>query len=387
MRILYVVSFGSIVSGAVKVALDVANELKKIGHTVGILDSSFYRRKNKPLIPSGVQFFKNDSRFSQVSMILDYNKCKIPKFGEPVKFPDIVHFHGVYNIFHVKCAQKCREIGIPYIITLHGNLIKEAINYHKYRKLIAINILILKYLKGASVIHALGEKEAKDALFIIPEAKIVIIPNGINDEYLDFVSSINSTNNGTSLESFIFLFLGRLDVHHKGLDLLLESISKIASDFRRNNAKLLLTGPFNSQRDRTMILNFISRFQLNDIVIITGPKYGKDKINTLSSCDVFVHTSRYEGMPMAILEAMSFAKPCIITPNTNIAEYIKKTNSGWITKPNPNSIAKKIKNVLKTSYYERKKIGDNAKNLVNEQFKLSKTISSISALYSSIIKK
>jgi len=287
----------------------------------------------------------------------------------------------------VKYAQKCRKIGIPYIITLHGNLIEEARNYHKYRKLIAINFLLLKYLKGASVIHALGEKEAKDASSITPEAKIVIIPNGINDDYLDFANSIDCKNNCNYLQGFIFLFLGRLDVHHKGLDLLLESISKIASDFRRNNAKLLLTGPFNSKRDRTMVLNFISRFQLNDIVIITGPKYGKDKINTLSSCDVFIHTSRYEGMPMAILEAMSFAKPCIITPNTNIAEYIEKTNSGWITKPNPNSIAKKIRNVLKTSYYERKKMGDNAKNLVNEQFRLSKTVNSLSSLYSSIIKE
>jgi len=361
--------------------------MSNIGHSIGILSSSKCFFDINSQISTKIYFFKKNDIKTKNRIIFLSNNLEIPKFGMPQKLPDLIHFHGLYNMFNVKYARKCLKAGIPYIVTLHGNLIKEARNYHKFRKAIAIKLLFLRYLREASALHALSKTEAKDILDIVPEAKVVIIPNGISSNYLNFMNSARYITAKNDSNKFTFLFLGRLDINHKGLDLLLNAINIIGQELRNKNARILLTGPFNSRRDKIKIMNFISHYCINDIVDITGPKYGKDKINIIISSDIFIHTSRYEGMPIAVLEAMSFGKPCIITPGTNLGDYMRKANAGWITKPDSMSIAETIIKAIQTPYSKIKEKGNNARALVKDKYLLSKTVNSMISLYSSIIEK
>ena len=54
--------------------------------------------------------------------------------------------------------------------------------------------------------------------------------------------------------------------------------------------------------------------------------------------------SRSEGMPMTILEALSYGCPCMVTPMTNMAELIKVNHCGWVINLTAESIAQTIKN-------------------------------------------
>jgi glycosyltransferase involved in cell wall biosynthesis len=59
-----------------------------------------------------------------------------------------------------------------------------------------------------------------------------------------------------------------------------------------------------------------------------GSKFGEEKNELLQKIDVFVHPSRNEGLPLSVIEAASFGKPCIVTDATNIGQLITKNQAG-----------------------------------------------------------
>ena len=105
-----------------------------------------------------------------------------------------------------------------------------------------------------------------------------------------------------------------------------------------HNVRIEIAGVFASKRDRELFENLMAG-DVSEVVSDVGAKYGENKAFFLRNCDVFIHTSRYEGMPMAILEAMAEAKPCIVTWGTNMADIISKCRGGWVTDDDPASIA------------------------------------------------
>lgn len=99
------------------------------------------------------------------------------------------------------------------------------------------------------------------------------------------------------------LFLGRLDIQHKGLDLLLEC-------WRRHCAHVPLVlageGP-----GRAALEERVSQLGLSDCVRFVGRVEGKAKSDIIAGCRLFVMPSRFETFGIAAAEAMAAAKPVI----------------------------------------------------------------------------
>ena len=57
-------------------------------------------------------------------------------------------------------------------------------------------------------------------------------------------------------------------------------------------------------------------------------------------------TSRFEGHPMALIEALSYGLPCIVTTGSNMKAEIEKLKAGWGADNNIDSIAAAIKSML-----------------------------------------
>ena len=156
---------------------------------------------------------------------------------------------------------------------------------------------------------------------------------------------------------------------HKGLDLLLNSF-KILSKLNIY-PKLSIYG---DGKDRKKLLKMLNRLDSQIKINISRPVIGHQKYKKILYSDIFIHSSRWEGMPMAVLEAASLSKPLIISKETNLSNYVKKYKCGYIIKKlNSYSIAKAIQQAIKDKKKGRLNVlGQNSKKMAIVEFNWNK---------------
>ncbi len=277
----------------------------------------------------------------------------------PFNSPDIFVFHGIYFLKYIKLYKKLLRLNIPYVIVPRVSLTEGAQKQKSLKKKIANLILFNKFIKSASKIHYLTENEKVLSSSFKNES--FVVGNGINLPTI-LKRRLSKHKNIT--------FIGRYDLNHKGLDILIESLIGIKNDLRNMNAKVRLYGS-DYKGGKEYIENQIKKYNMQDIVIVNDVVYGNDKHLILLKTDVFISTSRFEGHPMAVIEAMSYGVPCILTEGTNMLDKLLEYDAGWATELDKSEIAKTILSALNNKEDIIKK-GYNARKLVEENYTWNK---------------
>jgi glycosyltransferase involved in cell wall biosynthesis len=115
--------------------------------------------------------------------------------------------------------------------------------------------------------------------------------------------------------------VARLDPAAKGQDILLEALAHPSWAARRWRLTLYGDGP-----SRTGLARLVERFQLNDRVVFAGHVSIVEEI--WASNHVLTMPSRFEGLPLAIVEAMLCARPVMATDVGGNSEIIENGVSG-----------------------------------------------------------
>jgi len=277
----------------------------------------------------------------------------------------VFHLHGGWIPVFSSLSRFLRKHNFKYIITPHGAYNKVAMQKSILTKKVYFELFEKNVIKNASKIHCIGESEVDGLQTIFPNNKSILIPYGFEKLKENFRISSDK-------KQIIFGFVGRLDIHTKGLDLLVKSFASFSKNYP--DSKFWIIGDSN---EKSELQRLIESFKISDKIELLGSKFGEEKNTLIKKMDVFVHPSRNEGLPVSVIEAANFAKPCIVTKNTNIGYLIEKYNAG-INIPFPD--AKLLEQAFNEMYKIWKdqdqytKICDNAVQMVEEAFDWNKIL-------------
>lgn len=287
-----------------------------------------------------------------------------------------VHLHTIWNfrLFIYFCllshaSDKC-------IILPHGNLTPVGLNKSRFKKKIYLKILHFFIPRNVMFIALTDvEKEQCIDIFNVSADKILVIPN-----YLDRQADIEDCNDEEENSNTLkLLYVGRIDKEHKGIDRLL-TVTKYLAD-NKVDFQFRIVGPYRSKKDKIYVENTIESLNLKDYVEVTGEVPRESLANYYRNSDYLFLFSRYEGLPMVILEALSYGLPVIITKATNIGNYIHTYDAGHIVQDLDEGIIQDLKFFIAETKYDRNIKKVNAKKCFNENFTWSVVSKKYKLLY------
>lgn len=153
------------------------------------------------------------------------------------------------------------------------------------------------------------------------------------------------------LEKDYILFLGRIDIHHKGLDLLLKAYDKIADQI---STKLIIAG---GGREEAKLKRLIGKTRHYGKINFIGRYDSRKRGELLKNCKLVVLPSRYEMAPLVVKEVMSYAKPVIIFDIIGTREVLSRQCAIYIKPYNINLYGQAILDLLRDPE-KRKKMGE-----------------------------
>ena len=176
---------------------------------------------------------------------------------------------------------------------------------------------------------------------------------------------------------FEFLFAGRIG-ERKGTYKLLGAFAKLISTCPNVHLTLAGDGELKKAADLAKRLDISEKITLMGWVDAHGLK------NLLSSADAFILPSLNEGLPMAILEAMSWQLPIIASPVGGIPEVVIPGKTGLLINPESSeSIYQAMQSLVKNPDYA-KQLGQNARTQV-EAFSSAHYQDRLSELYQKVM--
>lgn len=286
---------------------------------------------------------------------------------------NMFHLHGGFIPVYPALSNLLRRQGVPYLITAHGAYNKIALQKNRLVKKMYLPLIEKKILQGARYVHCLGKSETEVIGGFIPAEKIRIIPYGFESRLLHVVA------NREQREEMHFGFCGRIDIHTKGLDILLEGFLRFLWQTESGAVMHIIGGGEELPRLRALA----EELNISGHVIFHGPVYGDDKLRLLSDMDVFFHTSRNEGLPTAVLEACLLGIPCVLSEATNLGDYIRASGCGiMLRKNNAENVCKAMMQYHREKEEHRlERIGPESLRILESNFNWNNIIPQFQNLY------
>ncbi len=232
-------------------------------------------------------------------------------------FATISALFGRYDVIHFHAEGPSAMLWIPHIfgirtvVTIHGLDWQRAkwglfaTNYLKFGEWIAVKYADEVIVLSKNVQKYFLEKYNRDTTFI---------PNGIERPEIKETNIIEEKWN-LKKDEYI-LFLGRI-VPEKGLSYLVDAFKNVNTD-----KKLVIAG---GSSDTEKFMNEIKEKTSNDNrFIFTGFVQGEILEELYSNAYSYVLPSDLEGMPISLLEAMSYGNCCVVSDIPECTEVVEK---------------------------------------------------------------
>ena len=321
------------------------------------------------------------------TMILDEKKynsfqmlIKLIKICKKLK-PAIVHVH--HNKEHLIgfFATLLSGYKAPLIRTIHGKskVPDHILGIQRIRSKIVnyLDQILTKFF--TTRIIAVSKDIANDFKKTIDSKKIVHIYNAINIDPGGFpLKDAQLYRESFNIKNDFWIGTAARLVEVKNLELLIEAGRLLEQKEVPFKISIFGDGPlFNKLK------SIIKEYQLESVIFMHG--FEKNMTSIISSFDVFILSSKHEGLPMALLEAMSLETPVICTAVGGMKEVIIDGANGLLVTPDdPKEMADAVIR-LKNDPDLSRRLTQNAKKTIEQEFSIDRNIKKLLSIYDQLL--
>lgn len=259
---------------------------------------------------------------------------------------DVIHTNlPAANILGLLCG---RLLHIPVVVVLHNS--ETGADDHWYHGRLE-RFLIGRY---ASRIVAVGERTADARRDMLPDATVEVLPNAVPPS-TPLTAEARRTLRTTLMtdpERSLLLAVGRL-TEQKAHDELVAAFALVAE--RRSDVELAIAGRGRNEHE---LREMIDELDLSDRVHLLGVR--SDVRDVMWASDVFVMSSRWEGLPVALLEAMEAGLPVVSTAVGDVPEVVRDAAAILVPVGDRVSLANAIESMLDSDRCESGAINQRA---------------------------
>src|SRR5215472_14852089 len=249
----------------------------------------------------------------------------------------LVHLHSVFLWPTWAAARAARNVGIPYVLSPRGMLVKELIaRRSRLVKSAWIRLIERANVEQAAALHLTSQLENTElAYFDWRLPRVAVIPNAV-DEPLPPNGKVAPDVEAITREQPLVLFLGRLS-WKKGLDRLLQAFAHTQS------VKLAIVGT-DDENFAPQLVKLAADLQIADRVrILPRTVIGSEKERLFAAARLFVLSSYSENFGNTVLEAMQRGVPVVVTPEVGAAEIVRTSGAGLVVAGGPEPLSSAIR--------------------------------------------
>jgi glycosyltransferase involved in cell wall biosynthesis len=211
----------------------------------------------------------------------------------------------------------------------------------------------------------------------LPEDRIVLVRNGIDVESYRDTGGEEELREELGLNGKrVVLAVGRL-FEQKGHIYLIKAARILKEEFPDLVVVIVGEGPL-----KASLASEIRESKLEDNVILSGPR--RDIQELLAMSEMFVMPSLYEGLPIALLEAMASGKPIVATDVDGIRGVIEKGISGLLVPPQEESQLAKAISILLTDKQLATSLATSSRERAEREFDIRLHVKKIEGIYMEI---
>lgn len=312
--------------GAEKMVSSLSLELKRMGHRVEVVCLREFGR-----MPVAMERFAENGvglrKFGKTDGFSAACIWKLARFLKSERI-DVIHSHNPLVTHYAAAAALLARTPLS-VSTIHGT---STLEIQKWARVLFSGSC---HLTDRIVLVCRQVQEEFCRRFQAFRNRTATIPNGID------VSELISIPPRPSSKEFVFGTVGRL-VPVKDHHTLLVAFAKLRERFPFCNLQILGSGELQEE-----LRMFAVALGLTQAVRFHG--WSTDIPGFLSRIDTFVLSSRSEGLPMTLLEAMAAGVPVVSTAVGGVPEVVEPAGCGWLARPgDPVDLAAKMECALST---------------------------------------
>ncbi|AEM71362.1 glycosyl transferase group 1 [Allomuricauda ruestringensis DSM 13258] len=366
MKIIQVITLSEPIGGAQMVLFNNTEAMVKSGHEVQVMVGQ-EGTLTKRLEALNVKVTCIPSLKREISPINDFKCYKTICELLKQEAPDIVISHS--SKAGILCRLACHKIGVPNIFTVHGWSFTPGVKGLKRYVYMAIEKVMGRFTDHLITVSAFDFNLASKHS-IVPESRMRVIYNGSPD-------FLKEERKEAKEDPITILMTARFSYQKDHMTLF-----KALQSLKDAPIQVDLVGHGDLHQE---FVDLSKKMKIDHLITFHGES--NDIPSFLNKSDIFVLTSRFEGLPLSICEAMSVGVPIVASDVGGVHEMVRDGYNGYlIPKENPNHLAEKLSNLIRDKEL-MVELGENSRKTFLETFSTHQMAASTEKYIEDILKK